>query len=74
MWLYIVPTVVFVVISLITYAMSKNKDKNKPGNICLHNILPAIAVSVLVFLCIMYQQNIDEPMMGGNYFDTVLST
>jgi cell division protein FtsW (lipid II flippase) len=71
MFLYIVPVVVFLVISLSMYSLSRNKEKNKSGNILIRNILPAIAISVLVFVFMKYRETMfnQEPMMGGNYFD-----
>jgi len=71
MFLYIVPVVVFLVISLSMYSLSRNKEKNKSSNILIRNILPAIAISVLVFVFMKYRETMfnQEPMMGGNYFD-----
>ena len=34
-------------------------------------VLFAIILSILVFLCMKYQDISQEPMMPGNYFDTV---
>lgn len=69
MFLYIVPVVVFLVISLSMYTLSKDKEKNK--NILVRNILPAFVISVLVFVFMKYRETMfnEEPMMGGNYFD-----
>jgi len=71
MWIYIVPLVVFLSISLSMYSLSNNKEKNKSSNILIRNILPAIAISVLVFVFMKYRETMfnQEPMMGGNYFD-----
>jgi len=71
MWIYIVPLVVFLSISLSMYSLSNNKEKNKSSNILIRNILPAIVISVLVFVFMKYREKIfiEEPMMGGNYFD-----
>jgi hypothetical protein len=71
MFLYIVPIVVFLAISLSMYSLSKDKEKNKSSNILIRNILPAIVISVLVFVFMKYRETIfnEEPMMGGNYFD-----
>ena len=65
----IIPIVVFLTISIILYFLSNNKDKNKLDNIFNQNILPAIVVSVFVFYFIKNKDNIEEPMMFGNYFD-----
>lgn len=71
MFLYIVPIVVFLVISLSMYGLSRDKEKNKSSNILIRNILPAIVISILVFVFMKYRETIfnEEPMMGGNYFD-----
>ena len=71
MFLYIVPVVVFLAISLSMYNLSNNKEKNKSSNILIRNILPAIVVSVLVFVFMKYRETMfnQEPIMGGNYFD-----
>jgi hypothetical protein len=71
MWIYIVPLVVFLSISLSMYSLSNNKEKNKSSNIFIRNILPAIVISVLVFVFMKYRETMfnEEPMMGGNYFD-----
>jgi hypothetical protein len=71
MFLYIVPVVIFLVISLSMYGLSKDKEKNKSSNIFIRNILPAIVISVLAFVFMKYSETMfnEEPMMGGNYFD-----
>jgi len=73
MWVYIIPVIVFLTISLSMYAISNSKEKNKTSNIFVRNILPAITVSILVFLIIKYRDNLfnSEPMMSGNYFENV---
>jgi hypothetical protein len=53
------------------YGLSRDKEKNKSSNILIRNILPAIVISILVFVFMKYRETIfnEEPMMGGNYFD-----
>ena len=72
MLVYIIPVVVFVVIAVVMYAISNDKEKNMPSNIVIRNILPAIVVSVLCFVFMSYREKIElnaEPIMTGNYFD-----
>ena len=71
MWIYILPIAIFFIISLAMYGLSNDKNKNKSSNIFIRNVLPAIVISVLVFVFIKYRDHFEEPMMGGNYFDTV---
>ena len=70
MLVYIVPIIVFFIISLSLYFISNDKEKNK--NVLLRNVLPGVVVSVLVFVIIKYRETLfqGEPMMGGNYFET----
>ena len=77
MLLYILPIVIFVIISSGLYTISNDKEKNNPSNIVIRNVLPAIVIGVLVFVFMNYRKNtlIHEPVMSGNYFDTpVLQT
>jgi len=69
MLLYVLPLVVFLIVSLVMYSLSKSKEKNKSSNILIRTILPAISISLLVFCFIKYRETTSEPMMGGNYFD-----
>ena len=67
MLLYVIPLVIFVVLSYVLYYMNEKKK-----NVVLKNVLPSALVSVLVFLIIKYNPSItmsSEPLMGGNYFD-----
>jgi hypothetical protein len=77
MWEYILPAIVFLIISISMYTLSKDKNKDKTNVILIKNIAPATVVSVLVFVFIKYRDTFfnNEPMMSGNYFDVpVLST
>jgi hypothetical protein len=68
--LYGVPFLVFLFTSIFMYTISVDKDK--PKNIISKNILPAIVLSLLVFIIIKYKDTDhfnSEPMMPGNYFD-----
>ena len=72
MLVYIIPIVVFVVIAVVMYAISNDKEKNMPTNIVIRNILPATVVSILVFVFMNYREKSifsEEPIMSGNYFD-----
>ena len=73
MLLYLVPAIVFVIISLSMYFISKDKEKNKTKNIVVKNILPAIVISVLAFVFMKYRDTISEPMMSGTYFDPTVT-
>jgi hypothetical protein len=67
MLLYIVPIILFGIITGIMYKMED--DKSKMNKIKL--VLPGVIVSVIVFFIIKYRDNLfnQEPIMGGNYFD-----
>ena len=65
---YIIPVIVFIVLSGIMYLVSEDPEKNKLGNILLRNALPGVIVAVLVFF-ILKQTGVSEPLMTGNYFD-----
>ena len=66
---YIIPVIVFIVLSGIMYLVSEDPEKNKLGNILLRNALPGIIVSVLVFFILKQSSSMSEPLMTGNYFD-----
>ena len=68
---YIIPVIIFIILSVIMYLISDDPDKNKIGTICLRNLLPSLVVSILVFIIIKYKGvgPFDEPVMKGNYFD-----
>ena len=72
MLLYIVPIVVFIIISLGMYIISNDKNKSKPKTVIIRNILPGIVVSLLIFVIIKYKDSEmfnPEPLMSGNYFE-----
>jgi len=72
MLLYVVPVVVFLIVSLGMYMISNDKNKSKPKTIIVRNILPGIVVSLLVFVIIKYKDSEifnPEPLMSGNYFE-----
>ena len=70
--LYIVPLIVFVIVSIILYMISNDAKKNKPENIVCRNVLPGIVVGLLVHVLVKYRETYSytqEPIMRGNYFD-----
>ena len=72
MFLYIIPIIVFVIVSISMYLVSNDKNKSKPSVIITRNILPGIVVSLLVFAIIKFKDSqlfVNEPLLGGNYFD-----
>jgi len=72
MFLYIIPIIVFVIVSVSMYLVSNDKNKSKPSVIITRNILPGIVVSLLVFAIIKFKDSqlfVNEPLLGGNYFD-----
>jgi RsiW-degrading membrane proteinase PrsW (M82 family) len=72
MLLYVVPIIVFLIVSLGMYMISNDKNKSKPKTIIVRNILPGIVVSLLVFVIIKYKDSEifnPEPLMSGNYFE-----
>ena len=66
MWLYAIPFVVFLLVGVLINLYTPEEKKNN-----IKAIVPAFIVSVLVFVLIKYTQQTHEPMMPGNYFDTV---
>ena len=67
MLLYIIPLVIFVLLSYGLYYMNEKKE-----DVILKNVLPSVVVSVIVFFIIKYNPSFtagSEPLMGGNYFD-----
>lgn len=68
MKLYIIPIVVFLIISISVNIYTYDEKKPKLN---IKGVLFAIILSILVFLCMKYQDISQEPMMPGNYFDTV---
>lgn len=72
MFLYIIPIIVFLIVSVSMYLISNDKEKSKPSVILTRNILPGIVVSLLVFAIIKFKDSqlfVNEPLLGGNYFD-----
>jgi len=72
MFLYIIPIIVFLIVSVSMYLVSNDKNKSKPSVIITRNILPGIVVSLLVFAIIKFKDSqlfVNEPLLGGNYFD-----
>jgi len=70
--LYLLPLVVFVIVSLTMYCISTEEDKNTFSSIFIKNVLPASVISALVFAIIKFKDSgvfSQEPMMSGNYFD-----
>jgi len=68
-FLLLIPVLIFLVLSILLYVISNNENKNELNVIFLQNVLPSVVVSVFAFLLIKYRDNINEPMMKGNYFD-----
>jgi RsiW-degrading membrane proteinase PrsW (M82 family) len=72
MLLYVIPIIVFIIVSLGMYFISNDKNKSKPKTILIRNILPGIVVSLLVFVIIKYKDSElfnPEPLMSGDYFE-----
>ena len=70
--LYILPIIIFVIVSGVMYMISKDPKKNDIKNIITRNVLPGMLISITVFLIIKFKDaNLlnNEPMMDGNYFD-----
>jgi hypothetical protein len=68
--LYILPIIIFVIVSGVMYMISKDPKKNDIKNIITRNVLPGLLISITVFLIIKFKDNLNnEPMMDGNYFD-----
>ena len=70
--LYILPIIIFAIVSSVMYMISKDPKKNDIKNIITRNVLPGMLISIIVFLIIKFKDaNLlnNEPMMDGNYFD-----
>ena len=70
--LYILPIIIFAIVSSVMYMISKDPKKNDIKNIITRNVLPGLLISIIVFLIIKFKDaNLlnNEPMMDGNYFD-----
>ena len=65
---YIIPAIIFIVLSGIMYLVSNDPEKNNVGNILLRNVLPGVVVSILVFFILKQSTPVEELMTGG-YFD-----
>jgi len=65
---YLVSVIVFLVISVSIQKINKEEDYLK-----MQAILPASIVSIFIFVFIHYREHFfnHEPMMSGNYFDTI---
>lgn len=69
--LYLLPVVVFVILSLTIYNLSSEKNKE---NLFEKILLPSGIVSLLVFMVIKFKDSLlfnSEPMKTGNYFDHI---
>ena len=64
MWIYAIPSIIFVAVFLALYY--KDEKQEKPVLKCG---LPALVVSVIVFIFMKYKEQSAEPVMTGNYFD-----
>jgi hypothetical protein len=72
MLLYLLPILVFVIISVILYSLTEKKEENDIVDTFVKNILPASLISFLVFIIIKFKDSSafnDERMMMGGYFD-----
>ena len=72
MFIYLIPVIVFIIMSLSLYLISNDKEKAKPKTVIIRNILPSIVLSLLIFVIIKYRDSSifnPEPLMSGNYFD-----
>ena len=70
MYLYVIPFVLFIVITLSLYFVSNDEDKKSAKKI-MKTSLPGLIVAISAFLFIKYKDNIfdDEPIMNGEYFE-----
>ena len=71
MWIYIIPSIIFVAIFLALYYRENSKENSKEEKNITKCILPALMVSGIVFAVMKYKENSAEPVMTGNYFDSV---
>jgi hypothetical protein len=63
MWEIIIPCLVFFILASVIYYFNSESENKLPK--C---IIPSLMVSIMVFIIIKYKV-VDEPVMGGNYFD-----
>ena len=68
-FLLLIPVLTFLVLSVLLYIISNSEDKNEMSVVLTQNILPSAVVSVLAFIIIKCRDNLNEPVMKGNYFD-----
>lgn len=75
MLLYIIPIIVFVIVSYGLYHFSKDPKKDNNEDIFIRNILPGLLAGISAFICIKYKDTLlsDETVMKGNYYDTIRS-
>jgi len=69
---YIIPVIVFFVVSLVMYFLSNLDEKNEPKTIMFRNILPGIVIAMLTYIIMKHKDLLNlnkEPLMSGNYFD-----
>jgi len=73
--LYIVPVLVFLLIVSIVYYLEKDQSKKKKSSfLFVRAILPGFTMALITYLLIKYKSSdlfVNEPLMKGNYFDTV---
>ena len=70
MWNYLIPVIVFLTMVVILTLLNKEDDKEK-SKLNLKTITASVVVGILTFLCIKFKDHGQEPMMPGNYFDTI---
>ena len=72
MFIYIVPIIVFLVMSIGIYYLKNGQTEKKEDTNVVFILIPSLVVSVLVYVFIKYKDHMfnSEPMMGGNFFDT----
>ena len=72
MLLYVLPILIFLIVSVSMYYISNDPKKTDMDVIFLRNILPGMMISLFVFVIIKYKDSEllnPEPLMYGNYFD-----
>ena len=72
MLIYIVPIIVFLVMSIGIYYLKNGQTEKKEDTNVVFILIPSLVVSVLVYVFIKYKDHMfnSEPMMTGNFFDT----
>ena len=68
--LYILPCLIFIVVTYILYHTSKNKNKNETKEF-IKLMIPGLVIGISVFLFMKYKEHLlnEEPMMHGNFFE-----